>query len=101
MNVLITYDISNMHPEVKAAMQAKKYLDYWTHDSHTYYLPNTSLWKMGDEISPNSVKADFEKIVAEINTKIPVAKDKIKIERLITVQFTTWSAITGDKHSEP
>lgn len=100
MNVLITYDISNKHPEVKAAMQAEKYKDYWTQDNQTYYLPNTTLWKMANDITPTSVLAEFQKAVADLNANIPVVKDKIKIERCVAVQFTTWQGIPGEKHDQ-
>lgn len=44
--VLISYDVSDKNPEVKAALIALNYYDYFTLGTavKVYYLPNTTLW---------------------------------------------------------
>jgi hypothetical protein len=98
MNALITYDVSNKQPEVKKGMKDLDYLDYWTLDRKTYYLPNTTLWKR--DASAATAIADMKKVIFSLNEKIIKKDEKIKLERCVAVDFTTWDAIEGDKHSE-
>ena len=97
MNALITYDINIRHTEVKSAMKAKGHFDYWTANSQTYYLPNTSLWKNG--ITPQTAKADMQQVIQSLNYNQPANK-QIRLERCVAVEWTNWDAITGDPHSK-
>ena len=44
--VVISYDINRLHTEVKEAMQALGYYDYWYYTNHhkKHEMPNTTLW---------------------------------------------------------
>ncbi|MCX2473528.1 hypothetical protein OQZ33_04205 [Pedobacter sp. MC2016-05] len=99
MEVLITYDISNQHPEVKAAMLKKGFHDYWVSDKKTYNLPNTSLWKKGNGINVTTVLNEFNQAINKLNSATPLTKNKIKIERCIVVECTVWAGIQGEKHA--
>jgi len=66
--------------------------------ANLYRIKPEHLWKTYRNITTTSVKEDFEKISTDINAKIPLAKEKIKIERCVTINFSKWDAITGEKH---
>lgn len=89
MQVLLTYDVNKLHPDVKKAMKAKGYSDYWTDNSTTYYLPNTTLWKKG--ITPQTAISDIETVTSNLN---------VKLERAVAVNFDSWAAIPGIPHTE-
>ena len=96
-NVLLTYDISQRHSEVKAALRKKSFFDYWTDNKVTYYLPNTTMWKKGDGVTANSILDDINAVIADLNRNEP-ANRFIRLERCMSVAFVGWSGIAGEPH---
>jgi hypothetical protein len=97
VQVLLTYDISQRHSEVKAALKDKGFHDSWTVEKIKYNLPNTTMWKKGDSVTALSVKSDMEMVIADLNRYASFDKT-IKIERCISVVFSSWAGITGEPH---
>lgn len=89
MSVLLTYDVDKLHISYKKALKAKGYSDYWTANNNTYYLPNTTLWKKDGAVT--TAKTDMQNVAATL---------KIKLERAIAVEFSSWDGIPGEKHTE-
>jgi CRISPR/Cas system-associated endoribonuclease Cas2 len=100
MYILITYDISDKNPEVKAAMLEKRYKDRFSSNGKMFYLPNTTLLIRAADTTPNMVRREFEAIIEEINASITLPTDKIRIERCFVAEFSNCSGITGDEHSD-
>ena len=96
-NVLLTYDISQRHSEVKAALKAKGLRDSWTNENVKYNLPNTTMWKMGDIVTPTTVLADMNTVIADLNRNQPADK-VIRLERCMSVAFAGWAGIPGEPH---
>ncbi len=97
MNVLITYDISARHGEVKKRMKTKKYHDFWKSMDKLYYLPNTNLWK--DVTTAEIAIEDLKAVIESINSEISLQKDKIRLERCISVEFEKWDGIPHSRRS--
>lgn len=98
MDVLLTYDISTRHTEVKAAMRQKGYADNWQASSQTYNMPNTSLWKKN--ITAATAVADMKQAIQALNVGQNYYS-QIRLERCVAVNFddsTGWAAIPGDAH---
>lgn len=96
MDVLLTYDITTRHGEVKAAMVNKGYADNWMASNQVYNLPNTTLWKK--EISATIAVADMKQVIQTLNADQPFY-NHIRLERCVAVNFddsTSWAAIPGD-----
>lgn len=72
-NVLISYDVSAKNPEVKAALQALNYYDYFTIAGSTkvYYLPNTTLWHKSK--SSDQAMADMKKVCSDLRVTLEKA----------------------------
>jgi hypothetical protein len=74
-NVLMSYDVSAKNPEVKAALQALSYYDYFTQDGKNHYLPNTTLWHKTK--SSDQAMADMKKVCADL---------KVTLEKAVAVK---------------
>lgn len=74
MDALITYDVSAMQAQAKAAMKARGYFDRWDSNGVTYYLPNTTLWKQDTELS--AALADIKAVAAVTCLPIFGSRDK-------------------------
>ncbi len=85
---IVTYDVSSKHAEVKRAMRARGYLDSWTSEGQTYYLPNTTLWK--PDADAGTARAEIEAVAKQL---------QVRLERAVAVQHTPWSAIPGIAHA--
>jgi hypothetical protein len=99
MDVLLTYDISIRHSEVKAAMLKKGYSDRWTASNIVYNMPNTSLWKKN--VTAATAIADMKQVVQNLNTG-QLIRNQIELERCVAVNFDDsagWAAIPGKAHS--
>lgn len=72
-NVLISYDVSAKNPEVKAALLALDYYDYFTLGDapKIYYLPNTTLWH--ESKSSDQAMADMKKVCADLGVTLEKA----------------------------
>ena len=82
------------HTEVKNGMKGKVYYDNIkrTSEDKGYTLPNTTLWKKGEELRTETVLRDLENVVQELNNNV-TSSNKIKLEKLMAVEFTNWNAI--------
>lgn len=80
--------------EVKNGMKGKGYHDNIkkTTKNERYTLPNTTLWKQGEELRTGTVLRDLENVVQELNNNV-TSSNKIKLEKVIAVEFTNWNAI--------
>lgn len=92
MNTLLTYDVNKKHNEVKKAMKAKGYLDFWTVNAIIYYLPNTTLWKNNISSATTAI-ADIKAVAIKLG---------VSLERAVAVNWTPkdWEAIPGIPHDE-
>lgn len=95
--VLLTYDVSQRHSEVKAALRKKSFYDYWTDNDVKYHLPNTTMWKKGDTITELTVLNDMKAVIADLNRGEP-SNRTIILERCVSVVFASWAAIPGEPH---
>lgn len=68
-NVLISYDVSDKNPEVKAALQALNYSDSFT--LGIYNLPNTTLTHKAK--SSDQAMADMKRVCAELRVTLEKA----------------------------
>jgi len=92
VNTLLTYDVNKKHTEIKKAMKAKGYLDFWTSKSVVYYLPNTTLWK-NDISSAKTALADIKSVTIKLG---------VSLERAVAINWSPgdWEALTGNPHDE-
>ena len=92
--VLLTYDVSNRHPEVKNEMKNLGYFESIKRKNETrgYTLPNTTLWKKSEELKTETVLLDLQNVIQKLNVGVAL-NNKIKLEKAIAVEFTNWSAI--------
>jgi len=89
MQTLITYDIKSKHNEVKLAMKAKGYFDYWDKNGNSVYLPNTTLWK--NDVGPVTAMIDIKSVTTFLS---------VKLERAVAVEFNRWDDIPGSPIEE-
>jgi hypothetical protein len=97
MNTLITYDVSRRQPEVKKALKALNYFDYWTDNATTYYLPNTTLCKK--DITQDNALSEMKTVIAKLNQDQPLS-NQIDLERCACVNVNPGAAIPGKAHQE-
>jgi hypothetical protein len=89
MDVLITYDVSDRQPEVKAAMLKKGYADHWVVATKQYNLPDTTLWK-GNLTGPSAAMQDLQSVLLTLRN--------VRLERAVAVPCDVWDAVPGDPH---
>lgn len=94
-DALLTYDITKRHSAVKAELKKKGYLDYWTANNKTYYLPNTTMWKKGGDSS--TALKDMQAVISILNHN-QYLSNKISLDRCIAVDFSYWNGIPGQPH---
>lgn len=97
MNTLITYDVSRRQTEVKKALKALRYFDYFTFDAKICYLPNTTLWK--ENISQSDALKEIQTVIVKLNSGQP-SYNQIELERCACVPANPWTAIPGKEHKE-
>lgn len=91
--MLLTYDINIKQTEVKNAMKEIGYFEtIRIPEIKSYTLPNTTLWKKGEELKTEGVLKDLQKVIDTINRGAPV-NNKIKLEKAMVVEFSNWKAI--------
>lgn len=76
-NLLISYDVSAKNTEVKAALLALNYYDYFTQDGKNYHLPNTTLFHQ--KKSSDQAMADMKKVCVDL---------KVTLEKAVAVKAT-------------
>ena len=93
-NVLLTYDVSIRQTEVKNGMKGKGYYDNIKRstENETYTLPNTTIWKKGEELKTETALKDLQDVIETLNRDV-IASNKIKLEKAMAVEFTNWNAI--------
>ena len=92
--VLLTYDVSNRHLEVKNEMINLGYFKSIKRKTETrgYTLPNTTLWKKSEELKSETVLYDLQSVIQKLNIGVAL-NNKIKLEKAIAAEFTNWNAI--------
>lgn len=92
--VLLTYDVSNRHLEVKNEMKNLGYFESIKRKSETkgYTIPNTTLWKKSEELKTETVLLELQNTIKKLNTGVALI-NKIKLEKAMAVEFTNWNAI--------
>lgn len=94
IKILITYDISSKHSEVKKGMLAKGYKDtVLDANNKKVYLPNTSLVIEKEGMTAPKAVDDLKAVIEAVN-----ASPKIKLERAFSVQYTFWGGVFGEPH---
>lgn len=78
MTVLLSYDVSGRHTEVKEAMIRRGYSGVWNINGNFVPLPNTTLWK--DSVM--SLQMALDDIAA-----VAVAFG-VRLERAVAVDYT-------------
>ena len=82
-NVLISYDVNAKNPEVKAALIALNYYDYFTLGaSKVYHLPDTTLWHKSK--STDQAMADMKKVCTDL---------KVTLEKAVAVDASEFVGI--------
>lgn len=100
VNILLTYDISSKHSEVKKAMKAKGYTDHIIDGQNkTVYLPNTSLNLKKEGAAAAQAREDLRAVIAAINSSLPV-NAQVVLERQFSVRYDDWAAIYGNPHQQ-
>jgi hypothetical protein len=84
MSILISYDVSDKHTEVKSEMLRIGFRDFWFDDKNQKnILPNTTL--LGEGTPENAIKA-LHSAVDTVNTKILIIS-KITINSAVAVSW--------------
>lgn len=93
MRVLISYDISHGHTEVKQLLLETGFHDAWeTPNKEVHNLPNTTLWHPNLS-GPNQAKEVFYGIVSSL-------KEHVRVSHFISVEMGELiSGMQGDSHS--
>lgn len=83
-NVLISYDVNRLHPEVKSAMLQLGYSINWreTNNTPVYVLPNTTLWHTNK--SSNQGIADIKAVCLRLG---------VTLEKAIAVKATEFVGV--------
>lgn len=76
-NLLISYDVSDKNQEVKAALLALNYYDYFTQNNKNHKLPNTTLFHQAK--SSDQAMADMKKVCVDL---------KVTLEKAVSVKAT-------------
>ena len=89
MGTVVSYDVSDKNPEMKAEMESKGYFDHWieTHGDKkiTINLPESTLWHKQND--PSQGLKDMQNAANKL---------KIRLERAVAVPDTPSEAIPGD-----
>lgn len=99
MNILITYDISEGHPdrheEIKNEMINKGYRKSYKRGELYYDLPNTTLWKKDEAnvLTTQTGLDDLQNALDTVNHKHPLQIRPMRIERAECTDFVTHSGI--------
>lgn len=97
MKILITYDVSQRHTEVKQGMLQRGFFDCWQKDNIFYNLPNTTLWHPNLPDAQTAIDI-FNEVIAQLNANRH-ERDIIVVERLIAVDFNSSAGIPGNPHA--
>lgn len=84
VSILISYDISEKHKDMKKELKALGYFDGWKDCN----LPNTTLWKK--EGTVDQANQDMQSTAKKIG---------VRLERAVAVSFSQWAGIQGDPHT--
>lgn len=82
--ILISYDVSDRNPEVKAALLELGYQDRWsyTNSNRIYLLPNTTLWHHNK--SSDQGLLDMQTVCRNL---------RVELEKAISVKATEFVGI--------
>lgn len=90
MNIVIIYDLNEGQSEVKKALVANGYYDYWYANEKRYDLPQTTLWKK--EITFEDANNDIKRVIENLNKTR--TGSKIVLERYIALSAAPWDGLT-------
>ncbi|RZK45075.1 MAG: hypothetical protein EOO61_01360 [Hymenobacter sp.] len=85
---LLTYDIDGQHTAYKKRLKAMDYSDQIS-GTGTTNLPDTTMYHSNK--TALQAKEDAKSLATSL---------KVKLERCLAVEISTWSGIVGDKHIE-
>lgn len=90
MDLLLCYDIDSNWVKVKQELKDIGFMDRFTFDGQTRFLPDTTLWKKDD--------SDCNKAIDDL--WIIALSLGVKVERAIAIPwgYDKWTAITGYPH---
>jgi hypothetical protein len=83
-SILISYDVSDKNKEVKDALVALGYREFWKNRDNPkiYHLPNTTLWH--ESKNSNQGLADMQSVCTNL---------KVKLEKAVSVKATEFVGI--------
>ena len=94
MGIIVSYDVSDKNPEMKAEMESKGYRDGWTQGPEgkkiRINLPDTTLWHSGKDKTVEQGLQDM---------KDATAKLRITLQRAVATPDEPTAQIVGDPHS--
>lgn len=98
MKVLIAFDVSDGHEDIKNELKKSGFEDQWDDDNNkVHYLPNTTL--INDSLMDLDHANDlFVTAVKDLNSKRG-EDNKIKIIRYVSTQIGFLSGPVGDAYS--
>lgn len=74
MNVMICFEVKGNVDKLRNALKGKGYMSSWRvargRDEITYNLPETAMWKKGENMSPAKAKEDLKKAAGDANVKV-------------------------------
>lgn len=97
MKVILAYDVSSGHSEVKEGLLDKGFFDYWAANYKKYYLPASTLWHPELRSEGTAVNL-FNDLVKSLNLDRP-KNEQIIIKRAIAFENTTWTGVQGEPHT--
>lgn len=90
MSILITYDISSKHTEVKAELLKMGFEDFWFDDKkQKNFLPNTTL--LGEGTPENAIDA-LQNAINLVNSKMPLLP-KTTVNSAVAVNWDKGCAV--------
>ncbi len=82
-DVLISYDISSKHDDVKDAMYKLGYQDYMYQSNARFNLPESTLYHSSKY--SKTVYDDFQKVINDINANLE-QNEKITVDNIVAVK---------------
>lgn len=96
MNVMLCFDVSGKHEQVRNELASKGYMSSWKvkrgKDELTFHLPANALWSKGEHMSPAKAKEDLKKATKKLN---------VEMVRVVALVISKWDGMTGTSADSP
>jgi hypothetical protein len=67
-SIVITFDVSDKHLEIRDHLAKLGYLDRWFYENNMYMLPNCSLWKT--DITPDQAINEITMVASKMEVRL-------------------------------